>query len=150
MAHILIAQQSHVTAAYLTNKLRRAGHTIRTVDNCLELWRISAQEGFDIMLVDTRMPGIDGFVLTQRARRDTPDLQVIFIKGFSGAVLDALATPAYAPAPITGHPFHLRSIVSYVRYLLGGDAPETPRHENWNNVIYPNFGYSHDTLQHSF
>ena len=101
MAKILIAEHNSTTAAYLAATLKKAGNTVESVDNCLDAWRVSSRDSYDVLLVNVVMPGIDGFVLAQKALQDNPGLQVIFITGFAGVAMDTHATPAYAPAPVT-------------------------------------------------
>ena len=70
MAHILIAEHNDSTKNYLVATLKKAGHTVITADNCLDAWRISSKENFDILLVDIVMPGVDGFAVVERLRAD--------------------------------------------------------------------------------
>jgi two-component system cell cycle response regulator CpdR len=142
MARILIAEHNQSTASYLYGTLRKAGNSVEIVDNCLDAWRVSSKDTFDVLLVDVVMPGIDGFVLAQKALQDNPGLQVIFITGFAGVAMDTHATPAYAPAPVTTRPFHLREIVGRVRYLMGqGSLPfKTSAPSNEGQIIYADFG----------
>jgi len=115
MARILVAEHNRTTSAYLHAALKKAGNTVDVVDNCLDAWRVSSDDRYDILLVDVVMPGIDGFILAQKALQENPELQIIFVTGFAGVAMDTYATPAYAPAPITTRPFHLKDIVSRVR-----------------------------------
>jgi two-component system, cell cycle response regulator CpdR len=142
MARILIAEHNEATAAYLYSNLRKAGNSVETVDNCLDAWRVSSRDAFDVLLVNVVMPGIDGFVLAQKALQDNPGLQVIFITGFAGVAMDTHATPAYAPAPVTTRPFHLKEIVSRVRYLMGQGSLPFKANSAGNeegNIIYADF-----------
>lgn len=143
MARVLVAEHNKSTSAYITNALRKAGNSVEVVDNCLDAWRVTSKEDFDILLVDVVMPGIDGFVLAQKALQDNPSMQVIFITGFAGVAMDTMATPSYAPAPITTRPFHLKDLASRIRYLMGqGALPEayaTANGASDSNVIYANF-----------
>lgn len=143
MARILIAEHNSTTASYLYSTLKKAGNTVETVDNCLDAWRVSSRDAFDILLVNVVMPGIDGFVLAQKALQDNPALQVIFITGFAGVAMDTHATPAYAPAPVTTRPFHLKEIVTRVRYLMGqGGLPlKAPQQTSDGNIIYADFAH---------
>ncbi|MCC7037478.1 MAG: response regulator, partial [Alphaproteobacteria bacterium] len=88
MAKILIAEHNSTTAAYLAATLKKAGNTVESVDNCLDAWRVSSRDSYDVLLVNVVMPGIDGFVLAQKALQDNPGLQVIFITGFAGVAMD--------------------------------------------------------------
>ncbi len=143
MAKILIAEHNSTTAAYLTASLKKAGNTVESVDNCLDAWRVSSRDTYDVLLVNVVMPGIDGFVLAQKALQDNPGLQVIFITGFAGVAMDTHATPAYAPAPVTTRPFHLKEIATRVRYLMGqGSLPlKTPMQSADSNIIYADFAH---------
>lgn len=146
MARILIAEHNETTAAYLYNALKKAGNTVEIVDNCLDAWRVSSKDFFDVLLVNVVMPGIDGFVLAQKALQENPGLQVIFLTGFAGVAMDTHATPAYAPAPVTTRPFHLREIASRVRYMMGQGALPQKAYSDFaektaGNIIYPDFAH---------
>lgn len=141
MARILIAEHNKTTADYLAQQLKKSGHQITQVDNCLDTWRFSTRDAFDVMIVDVIMPGVDGFILAQKALQENPALQVIFLTGFSGVAMDP--TPCYAPAPFTTRPFHLKDMPKRVRYMLGqGGLPIAATSGNGsteNNVIYTDF-----------
>lgn len=140
MARILIAEHNESTSSYLFNTLKKAGNSVEVVDNCLDAWRVSSRETFDVLLVNVVMPGIDGFVLAQKALQDNPGLQVIFITGFAGVAMDTHATPAYAPAPVTTRPFHLKEVVTRVRYLMGqGSLPFKAQTPAEGSIIYADF-----------
>ncbi len=143
MARVLVAEHNQSTSSYLTSALKKAGNSVEIVDNCLDAWRVSSKEDFDILLVDVVMPGIDGFVLAQKALQDNPSLQIIFITGFAGVAMDTHATPAYAPAPVTTRPFHLKEIATRIRYMMGqGSLPVKGSYSDEaedSNVIYADF-----------
>jgi DNA-binding response OmpR family regulator len=140
MARILIAEHNKATADYIHVALKKAGNSVECVDNCLDAWRLTSRADFDVLLVDIVMPGIDGFILAQKALQDNPDLQVIFITGFAGVAMDVYATPGYSPAPVTTRPFHLKEIAQRVRYLLGqGSLPARSTAAPDSKVIYADF-----------
>jgi two-component system cell cycle response regulator CpdR len=142
MARILIAEHNQTTADYLYVTLKKAGYDVEAIDNSLDAWRMTSREVFDVLMVDIAMPGIDGFILSQKALQENPSLQIIFITGFAGVAMDTYATPPYAPAPITTRPFHLRDIVGRIRYMMGyGNLPVTNNVQTSgaNNVVYANF-----------
>jgi len=89
------------------------------------------------------MPGIDGFVLAQKALQENPGMQVIFLTGFAGVAMDTHATPAFAPAPVTSRPFHLRDIAGRIRYMMGQGALPAKAYADTRaeagNIIYPDF-----------
>jgi len=144
MARILVAEHNKSTAEYLYASLKKAGNSVEIVDNCLDAWRMSSEDCYDVLLVDVVMPGVDGFILAQKALQENPELQIIFITGFAGVAMDTFSTPAYAPAPVTTRPFHLKDIVSRVRYLMGQGG--LPMHTQKGSdaerkVIYADFAH---------
>lgn len=141
MANVLIAEHNQATSGFLYAALKKAGNSIDVVDNCLDAWRLTSRGCYDVLMIDVVMPGIDGFVLAQKALQENPDLQVIFITGFAGVALDVYATPPYAPAPITTRPFHLKNIAQQVRRLMGMgvDVPTQRSNTDDNKVIYADF-----------
>lgn len=139
MARILIAEHNQTLSSYLVTLLKKSGNTVDVVDNYLDAWRMASKELYDVLMVDVVMPGIDGFVLAQKILQDNPGLQVIFITGFAGVAMDTMATPTYAPAPITMRPFHLKETASRVRYLMGlGGLPADMAHTD-GHVVYADF-----------
>jgi two-component system cell cycle response regulator CpdR len=141
MARILIAEHNETTAAYIAAALKKKGHAVSCVDNSLDAWRAFSQVAYDVMIVDVIMPGIDGFVLAQKALQMNPLMQVVFVTGFAAVAMDTGATPSYAPAPFTSRPFHLKNIVQRVRALMGqglhqDDAPQT---QAPGMVVYADF-----------
>lgn len=141
MARILIAEHNQTTADYLYATLKKAGYDVDKIDNSLDAWRLTSREIYDVLMVDIAMPGIDGFILSQKALQENPSLQIIFITGFAGVAMDTYATPPYAPAPITTRPFHLRDIAGRIRYMMGyGNLPATNHlQQAADNVVYANF-----------
>lgn len=142
MARILVAEHNETTSSYICAALKKAGNSIEHVDNCLDAWRLTSKEEYDVLLVDIVMPGIDGFVLAQKALQENPALHVIFITGFAGVAMDTIATPNYAPAPITTRPFHLKDLNARIRYMMGqGSLPQryTQDMNADSNVIYADF-----------
>ena len=144
MAQILIADSNPGTAAYLQAQLKKAGHSLTVVGNALDAWRAIGRTGYDAMITDVSMPGIDGFVLAQRALQENPSTQIIFLTGFAAVSMDTVATPAFAPKPFTSRPFHISDMSRQMRRLLGQgyqifDNDEEVSPTGDGKVIYADF-----------
>ncbi len=142
MARILIAAHTDTTAEYLQGALRKSGHMMLRVDNCADAWHVSGDEYFDVMMIDVNMPGMDSFLMAQRASEENPLIQIMFITGFSGVLVDTMALNDVAPT--TSRPFHLKNIATRINWLMTGYTPATvwARDDETTEdgtVVYANF-----------
>lgn len=139
MAHILIAENNASVSRFLQASLKKAGHAVRIVDNSLDAWRAIGNGGFDAILINAVMPGLDSFVLAQKALMENPHMQIVFLTGFAAVAMDGAATPSYAPAPFTSRPFHLKNIASRLGALMAGAFWEAAAEQTAGTVIYADF-----------
>lgn len=86
---ILVVDDEPGVAALCQRLLMRAGYQARSVTDPREGIVFLTQQRADLLLVDIRMPGMDGFELMALARRRQPDLAVVVMTGF-GTVETAL------------------------------------------------------------
>lgn len=63
--------------------LAAAGYQVGTAADGEEAWRLVQAGGWDLALVDIRMPGIGGIELLERIQRFDPDIVCIVISGFA-------------------------------------------------------------------
>jgi CheY-like chemotaxis protein len=76
-------------------------------DEAIALAREAANEGnpFDVVILDVRMPpGIDGVEAGRQIRRLDPDVEIVFVSGYSDVPLEELRRRV--PPPMKLHCFH--------------------------------------------
>ncbi len=80
---------------------------------------------FDLVIVDVRLPGMDGLELTRRIRKARPDAQIAIITGNSNPRTEAEARKlnpvAYLPKPLDPKEF-----AAVIQKVLGGKLPDFP------------------------
>jgi len=148
MTKILIAEQNTAVSSFLKKQLKGAYNDTTVVNSSNEAWKAIGQMDYecDVLMIDIMMPGIDGFVLAQKALQFNPGLQVIFITGFAAVAMDSYNTPTHAPRPMTSRPFHLRDIADRIRFYMGeADLPfdaiyAQQQNTAQDNVVYATFG----------
>ena len=105
MRTILVVDDSRTTLHSLGERLTARGYMTVLVDNGAEALDLVAARGFDLVLLDMAMPGMNGIqVLAElRSRTETSDLPVIVITACDGAsaAVEALAAGAddHIPKP---------------------------------------------------
>jgi DNA-binding response OmpR family regulator len=84
MAKILIIDDDTNLLKFLSEELTDAGFTVRTVDNGADAIIISAEQHFDMILLDMLMPGLDGIQVIRVLRKVTPGVPIIGLTGYVG------------------------------------------------------------------
>jgi DNA-binding response OmpR family regulator len=80
-ATILVVDDEASIRLTLSTLLQRAGYTVASAEHGEEAIGLLDQQAFDLMLVDLKMPGIDGMQVVKAAHQRQPDLAVIVLTG---------------------------------------------------------------------
>lgn len=101
---ILIVDDDERVLRTFARNLKMAGHTVLTAARGAQALEIYHEEQPDIVTLDMRMPGIDGFSALQEIRRHNPEAEVILTTGHGDKemVIAALRAGAsdFIPKPI--------------------------------------------------
>jgi signal transduction histidine kinase len=79
---ILVVDDEPGIALLCKRLLSRAGYQVAALTDPREAVEQLKQRKVDLLLVDIRMPGVDGFAVIEHARRLQPDLAVLVMTGF--------------------------------------------------------------------
>ncbi len=117
MPRILLAEDDDTMRSFLARSLEKAGYQVVSVGTGGDALPLLSGRGFDLLLTDIVMPGMDGIELARRATRMQPDLNVMFITGFAAVAMDK-AEDRPANSRILQKPFHLKDMVDEVDRLF--------------------------------
>jgi CheY-like chemotaxis protein len=82
-ARILIVDDEAAVRLTLDMLLRRRGYLVTVASNGDEALMLIAQQPFDLLLLDYKMPGLSGLDVALRARTLLPKAAVLFLTGSS-------------------------------------------------------------------
>ncbi len=78
---ILLGDDEQIIHRTLGDYLRDAGHKVTSVNDGLAVLELARAETFDLVLVDVRMPQLDGLEVTRLLQSEQPELAVVVITG---------------------------------------------------------------------
>ncbi|NJC95990.1 MAG: hypothetical protein C3F07_01540 [Anaerolineales bacterium] len=79
---VLVVDDEPGIALLCSRVLKRAGYTVDSETNPQTAIELLQRERYDLLLVDIRMPEVDGFDVIARARGSQPDIAVLVMTGF--------------------------------------------------------------------
>jgi two-component system, NtrC family, response regulator AtoC len=77
MARILVVDDEAGLREFLTDSLELDHHAVVAAKDGLEAARLLDERGFDLVLTDLKMPGLDGMAILRKVRAEQPDIEVI-------------------------------------------------------------------------
>jgi DNA-binding NtrC family response regulator len=97
MADILIVDDDQAIATAFEHFLTYEGHTFRLASSAAEGMALLEQRSPDVVVMDVRMPGVDGVTALQQMRRRFPNLYVVMMTAYSSSQssIDAIRAGAF-------------------------------------------------------
>lgn len=103
MYNLLLVEDDTSLGYLLSEYLKMKGMELQWVKNPSEVIPLLEQKGFDLVILDVMMPGLDGFTLGAEIHERFPDIPFLFLtaksmkidvlKGFSVGAVDYLKKP---------------------------------------------------------
>ncbi len=97
--------------------LERSGHTVAEADNGEAALAKIDENAFDLVLLDMRLPGMDGVQILQKIREKKPELPVIMVTGYGNVELAEQALQQGADHYLS-KPFHNKELIDVITKTL--------------------------------
>lgn len=111
--NILFVEDEEMVRKFITRALRNEGYTVFDYSSSVEASKSFTDKKIDIIITDIIMPEISGVDMVNTIRESTPDLQVLFISGYSEKKLQGVEY-GYG---FLQKPFSLDQLISKVRQI---------------------------------
>ncbi|HEV7619839.1 MAG TPA: response regulator [Burkholderiaceae bacterium] len=85
---ILVVEDNLDLQPLACEMLAMLGYEARGAASAEEAIELLAGDRFDVLFTDFRLPGMNGVELAKKARRDRPELKIIFASGYGDAIED--------------------------------------------------------------
>ena len=97
---VLVVDDEKIAARNLQYILGKEGYTVEIAlsgPEAVKMLKAEAENGYDLVLTDLRMPEVDGMQILATARALHPDVEVIIVTGFAtvSSALEAVKAGAY-------------------------------------------------------
>ncbi len=124
MKHILVVDDEEAVCWSLQRALGREGHAVSVAASAEKAFSLINQQRPDVLILDVRLPGMDGLTALARFRHLLPDLPVIVVTAF-GDLPTAVRAVEGGAFDYLAKPFDLQQALDCVhRALLCRPAPE--------------------------
>jgi two-component system response regulator HydG len=96
-AKVLVVDDDKVVLKAASEILRRAGHTVVSIDDAVEGLAASKDPSFDVAVLDIKMPNLSGLDLLRAFKQARPDVEVIMMTAFATVetAVEAVKAGAY-------------------------------------------------------
>lgn len=129
MARILVVDDEADMRLALHNVLLQNGHAVEQAGDGMAALARAAKGGLDLVLLDMRLPGLDGKQILRRLKEQDAALPVIMVSGY-GSVDSAVEVLKLGASHYLAKPFSNKELVETVERVLassasaGGPQPE--------------------------
>ncbi len=116
--HILIVDDEMEFLELMHNRLHKRGFTVVTANSGEKALALIGKEPFEAMVLDVKMPGMDGIETLRRVKQTQPNLPVILLTGHASieAAMSGVESGAVdyllKPVPINDLIMRLRDIAA--------------------------------------
>jgi len=122
---LLIVDDDVELCSLLSEFLRREGYTVETVNNGSAGLARASQGGYDLLVLDVMLPGMDGFEILRRLRQ-TSRLPVLMLTA-RGEDVDRIVGLELGADDYLSKPFNPRELAARIKAILRRTEPKPNR-----------------------
>jgi DNA-binding NtrC family response regulator len=122
---ILLVDDEEDFASTLAERLTLRGFQAEVATSGVDALKYVRENDFSILIIDVKMPGIDGLGLMAEVKRKRPDLPVILLTGH-GSVADAETGMKEGAFDYLMKPIDIDELIEKIRNAVGREKGQSP------------------------
>jgi DNA-binding response OmpR family regulator len=132
---ILIIEDDTSILRGLKDNLEFEGYKVITETTGKEGLKLALEKNADLLLLDIMLPGMNGYEICRRVKKEKPDLPIIMLTA-RGSEMDKVSGLDTGADDYITKPFSLPELLARVRAAFRRikDEPETPENYSFGNI----------------
>jgi DNA-binding response OmpR family regulator len=145
---ILIIEDDISILRGLKDNLTFEGYEVHTTTDGLEGFNTAMEKPVDLLLLDIMLPGLNGYEICRRLKKEKPDLPIIMITA-RGTEMDTVAGLDIGADDYISKPFSIPELMARVRAVLRRSSAENADIETYSfGNVSMDFKKFHTTVDH--
>lgn len=116
---ILVVDDEEALRTVLSAELEGEGYTVSSAGDGEEAISLIGQNNFDLILLDIKMPNVDGFEVLKYVKEHKPSTKVIMLTGFAD-LKNAIESKKLGAEDFVSKPYDLVDLLTTVERVLSG------------------------------
>ena len=117
--HILVVDDEEQLRSILSAELSRAGYNVATAADGDEAIASLQNKTFDLVLLDIRMPKVNGFEVLKFAKQNMPTVKVIMLTAFAD-LKHAVESKKLGATDFITKPYDIEELLATIERALSG------------------------------
>lgn len=114
---ILVVDDEDTLRTVLSQELKSEGYDVETAADGLLALDAIKQNKFDLVLLDIKMPNMDGFEVLKYIKQNHPDLKIIMLTGFAD-LKNAIESKKLGAEDFVSKPYDLVDLLTTIERVL--------------------------------
>lgn len=143
---VLLVEDERHLAAGIAENLQDEGLEVEVVADGERALTAIVGEPWDLVILDVMLPGLDGFEVCKRARKQGADMPILFLSA-RGEVEDRIRGLEAGGDDYLPKPFHLKELLLRVHRILGRTTGRSPADGGRDEVRFGDNVFSFRTYE---
>jgi len=116
-SRILVVDDEEALRSVLSSELVSGGYDVMTASDGDEAIAIVEKKKFDLVLLDIKMPKVDGFEVLKFIKKTSPAVKVIMLTGFAD-LKNAIESKKHGAEDFVSKPYDLVDLLTTIERVL--------------------------------